>query len=194
MKIRNLFYLIGIVLFLYSCKEGSKGKESDIKPLQPVYEYFDQLSNGEFHFAELEHQLNTARGKNNTDDINKYTKEFEDSHNLCIQKMGEKYPSGSVKIPFEQIHGKDTVTVNSVYVSGYSFPWSTSTTICFYFTVEYDVHKKDLVYIPLSLRFLDIDEDIIHFCHIPCNDSGKTQFLVKAQFTFRNFNKIIINQ
>jgi hypothetical protein len=181
-------------MFLCSCSNNSNNVKDSDRPLKAAYEYFDQLSEDEFHFVELDHKLNTAKGKNNPDDISKYTKEFEVSQASCIKKMEEKFPEGSVKIPFEQIQGNDTLTVKSVYVSGYSFPWGTATTICFYFTVEYDIHKKDLWFIPISLKFVDAEDDIINFLHLPANSSGKSRCLVRTQFTFRDLKKLVINQ
>jgi hypothetical protein len=194
MKLTSIYSLFVIVLILGSCSNNVVNSEKSVCPLQAPYEYFDQLSKEEFYFEDLLHKLNTAKGKNSTEEINTFTKEFETTQANCIQKMETKFPEGSIKIPFEQLHGKDTLTVISAYVSGFSFPWNTATSICFYFTLEYEIHQKDLWFIPISLKFIDAEEDIIYMCHLPANSNGKSRFLVKAQFTFRNFTKLIINQ
>jgi hypothetical protein len=187
----NIFFTF---FFIQSCVSNNFNEEKSGLPLQEAYAYFDELSLNEFHFVELEHKLNVAKGENNIEEINACTKEFEVLQANCIKKMDSKFPVGSVKIPFEQVLGKDTLTVKSVYVSGFSFPWNTATTICFYFTVDYELLKKDLWFVPISLKFLDKEDDIINACNLPANSNGNLKFLVRAQFTFRDFKKLIINQ
>jgi hypothetical protein len=194
MKSSIIIYVVYVIMVIPSCGSESKNKDKLELPLQAAYGYFDQLSQSEFHFEDLDHKLNTAKGKNNIEEIKSCTKEFEVLHTSCINKMEAKFPEGTLRIPFEQMQGKDTLTVKSVYLSGFSFPWNTAITICFYFTVEYELHKTDLWFVPISFKFIDREEDIIYACNLPANSSGKSKFLVNAQFTFREFKKLIINQ
>lgn len=189
------FIISGIIFLGFILTDCSKGiiQKKENCPLLTTYDYFDQLSESKFKFIDLEHRLNKAKGKNQSEDIDKYTKEFENLHQQCIQEMETKFPLGTVKIPFEQKRGTDTLTITNAYVSGYSFPWGTATSICFYFTVEYQMHKKELWYIPIGIQFMDTDGDIINYCTVQANSELKTRFLVRAQSTFRNLSKLIID-
>ncbi len=193
MKQLSILAPLFISLFLVCCESNTTVTSNGNKPLQAPYEYFDKLSSEEFHFVELDHELNTARGANNEEEVKALIKEFEETQASCVKKMEEKFPEGSVKIPFEQIGGKDTLTIKSAYVSGYCFPWNTATSICFYFTVDYDIHKKDILYIPIALKFLDVEDDVINMLHVRANSNGKSRFIVRTQFTFRDLKKIIVN-
>ena len=193
MKLTKIKHLFILILFLQSCGSNSDVKNIRYCPLQAPYDYFDQIDNTSFHFANLDYRLNSAKGKNQTDMVNAVTKEFETTHNECLKKLDEKFPSGSVKIPFEQTGEKDSVTVKSIYISGFGFPWETATTISYYFTVEYEILKKDIWFVPIPLKFVDLDGDIIYICDVPANTSGKSRFAVKTLQDFKIFTKILIN-
>jgi hypothetical protein len=192
MKVRNIYLGLLAIFVIQSCgnKTSSEGKKAC--PLQAPYEYFDQINNSEFHLSDLESKLSKAKGRNNTDEINKILGEFEVSHKECIKKLDEKFPVGSIKIPFEQTGNKDTVVVKAIYVSAFEFPWNTASSICYSFTIEYDLLKPDIWYAKIPLTFFDSEGDIINICNVEANTSGKTQFPVKAQESFRIFSKITI--
>lgn len=193
MIFKKLQYLIFVLLFLQSCDNNKVNINSSIRPLQAPYEYFDQIDKDEFHFADLDAKLSEAQGKNNSDDIKECNRNFETAHNGCLKKLNEKFPVGSIQIPFEQLGSKDTVKVKSIYVSGFEFPWSTAIAICYKFTVEYELLKSDIWYAKVPLILLDTEGDVLSICHVPATVIGKTQFAVKAQASFRIFSKIIIN-
>lgn len=193
MKIRGIFYLSTVLLFFQSCFTNSANNNKDNCPLQPIYEYFDQLDQKEIHFSDLDKRLNDAKGQNKTDVVNSVTKEFDDAQKNCLQKLDARFPSGSIKLPFEQLGSKDTLVVKSAYVSGFAFPWNTATSICYYFTIEYELLKKDVWYPKIPLTFTDSEGDILYICNIPANADGKSKFMVKAQPTFIKFAKITIN-
>ena len=182
-----------MTIVLHSCHSGQVNNSQVTCPLKAPFEYFDQIDQSDFHFADLDYRLNDAKGKNLTDKVDAITKEFATVQNACLKKLDEKFPSGAIKIPFEQIGSKDTVTVKSIYISGYSFPWNTATSICYYFTVEYDLANKDFWYPKLPLTFLDEEGDVLLICSIPADKSGKSKLLVKTQPSFMKFTKIIIN-
>jgi hypothetical protein len=193
MKLREIQYLLLLLLFLQSCGSNSVNDNKADCPLREPYEYFDQLSQNEIHFADLDYRLNDAKGKNKTDVVNSVTKEFATAQEECLKKLEATFPVGSIKLPFEQIGSKDTLIVKSAYVSGFAFPWSTATSICYYFTIEYDLIKKDLWYAKIPLTFMDSEGDVLCICNVPANPDGKSQFPIKAQPSFIKFIKIFIN-
>jgi len=193
MKFREIHYLLFIFLFLQSCGSNSVNDNKTICALQAPFEYFDQIDKTDFHFADLDYRLNQAKGKNKTDEVNKVSKEFETAQNSCMQKLEARFPVGAIKLPFEQTGGRDTLTVTAAYVSGFAFPWNTATSICYYFTMEYNLTKKDIWYATIPLTFLDSEGDILYICHLTADASGKARFLVKTQPSFIKFVKISIN-
>jgi len=129
------FFLFAMAL--YSCNSDKSVKNSLALPLQPVYEYFDQINITKYKFDKLNDMLNASRLKDKSNESEIIEKDFEQSHSQCIKDLEAKFPVGSVQVPFEQTGSKDTVSITSVYLSGFSFPWSTATSISFYFNIEY---------------------------------------------------------
>ena len=184
------FLLIAMVL--YSCSNNESNKSSETLPLQPVYDYFDQINQTKYMFENLNNKLNASKLKDNSNESNQITKDFGKSQSECIKDLETKFPVGSVQFPFEQNGSKDTVKITSVYLSGFSFPWSTATTICFYFTIEYKYNQGDIMFKSVPLKFFDNEGDVIYIRNIPANKEGKTRITVKAQIEFRKFAKIVI--
>ncbi len=193
MKIKVVFYLPAVILFLQSCTSHSVNDNKIICPLQPIFEYFDQLDKTELHFNDLDYRLNDAKGKSKTEVVNSVTREFADAQNTCLEKLNAKFPSGSVKLPFEQTGLKDTIVFKSVYISGYAFPWTTATSVCYYFTFEYEFIKNDISFVNIHLTFYNSEGDILDICSISAYKSGKTQLLIKTQPSFIKFVKLTIN-
>jgi hypothetical protein len=182
-----------VFLLLESCNSGTTDNNKINCPLQEVNEYFSQLDQNEIHFDDLNYRLNDAKGKNNTEVVNSVTKEFDEAQQKCLKKLDAKFPVGSIKLPFEQTGSKDTLIVKSAYVSGFVFPWNTATSISYYFTIEYDLVKKDIWYAKIPATFIDSEGDILCITNIPVNSSGKVSFAIKGQYTFVKFVKILIN-
>jgi hypothetical protein len=193
MKSSSIKYFVFVILFIQSCGSNTTNNNSTTNPMQAVYTYFDEVSKNELHFTDLDKKLLDAKGENKTDEVNAITSEFEKVHEQCIKKMDAKFPVGSIKLPFEQVGSKDTLIVKSIYVSGFSFPWNTALSICYYFTVEYDIRKNDIWYAKVPLTFVDSEGDILNICNVPANTSGKSRFLVKTEDSFRMFSKIVIH-
>ena len=179
---------------MQSCGSNSVNESKTFCPLQAPYDYFDQIDKSDFHFTDLDYRLNDAKGKSETEKVDIVTKEFAEAQNSCIKKLETQFPIGSVKIPFEQLGGKDSVIITSAYISGFSFPWTTATSICYYFTVEYEIRNKEAMYISISLKYLDLEGDIIYMNNLQATSIGKSRFIVKAQPYFKYFTKLLINQ
>ena len=192
MRLNKVGHLFILFLLIQGCGNKTADNKKVFCPLQAPYEYFDQLSQTEFYFADMDYRLNEAKGKNKTDVVDSVTKEFDRNQKLCIQKLEAKFPTGSITIPFEQARARDSIVIKSAYVSGFEFPWTTATSICYYFTVEYDILRKDIWFLPIPLRFVDSENDIINMCTLSANSSGKSRFSVKAQPSFRIFTKLLI--
>ncbi len=184
---------LAFCLLLSGCNTVNTDQSPTNSPLEEPYAYFDQLSADEFKLEELEHDYLKAKGKNDKDGENAILKKIEESHAACIQKLEEKFPSGSVKIPFEQTGSKDSISITSVYVSGFTFPWNTARNISYYFTVEYTIHNKEAWNVPITLKYIDKEDDVIYINGFPANSSGKTRFVVRTQPSFRSLTKIIVN-
>lgn len=181
-----------MVVTLQSCGNEVIKENKTNHPLQAAYAYFDELDQSEFRFANLERRLNVARGANNVEESNAIVKEYKTAQTECIKKLETKFPAGTIQIPFEQIAAKDTLTVKSVYLSGFWFPWNTASIISLKFTVEYEVVKKDVWFAKVPVTFYDSENDILGIISAPCNETGKTMILVRANNPFRILSKVVI--
>lgn len=193
MKKNRLLYLLLFGLFLPGCNSNSVNENPKNSPLKATYEYFDEINESDFNFAELQSKLDAARGKNDVEAANAVVKEFKAAHENCLKKLEERYPAGTVQIPFEQIGGKDTVTVKNIYLSGFWFPWNTAFNFSLKFTVEYEVIKKDVWFAKVPLTFYDNEDDILCIINAPCNKEGKTEISVRTNTSFKKLSKVIIH-
>ena len=185
-----LFFLIAMVLF--SCSSSESNKNVVSLPLQPVYDYFDQIDQTKYMFVKLNDKLNASRLKDNSNETNQIIKDFEKTQSDCIKDLETKFPVGSVQVPFEQKGSKDTIKITSIYLSGFGFPWNTATNICFYFTIEYKYNQGNLMFKSVPLKFYDDEGDVIFIRNIPAKKEGKMRINVKAQIEFRKFARIVI--
>jgi hypothetical protein len=191
----SAFSIAVIIMVLFSmCSSNVKKIEAVNMPLEAPFEFFDQINEKEFKLADLNYRLNDAIGKNKTELVTQLNQKFAKSHEACIQKLEQKYPAGTVQLPFKQLGKQDKVRVKSAYISGFAFPWSTATSICFYVSIDYEIMNRDMWFTALSLTFIDNENDVIYLCNLPLNlESNTERFIVKAQPNFRAFSNLEIN-
>ena len=192
MKIKNIIKGLFLSLLFLRCSGDDNNSSAIDGTLKDYYQYCDQIKQDELHFSELQQEYNLAYGKNDATAIKAVEDKFAATQKKGIELVLKKYPSGSLQFPFEENGISADVKFKSVYISGYSYPWSSADRNSWYVTFEYMLKRADFHFLSVRVEFYDTEGDLINETHIALNKSGKTTIYMKPESEFRKFLKLKI--
>jgi len=184
--------LIILTLILISCNSINNDSNITEGTLKDYYDFWDKINKDELHMASLAQDYYHAFGTNDQSTIQSALEKFQAAQKKGIELVLQKFPSGSIQFPFEQTGVESLVNIKSIYISGYSYPWTTADRNSFYITFEYELKKNELRYASIRAEFYDTRNDIINACNIELTKSGRTVIYVKPEIEFKKFLKIKI--
>jgi len=195
MDIKSYFSVLLIIFPLLFCScSYNNNNEAEITEgtLKEYYDYFEKINNEDLHLGQLAQEYYNSFGKNNEEEVKSSLLKFQEAQKKGTELILKKYPSGTIKFPFEQSGVEKIVDVKSAYISGYSYPWATADRHSFYITFEYTLKTTNYRYPTMRVEFYDTQNDIINACNVPLYKSGKSEIYVKPEIEFRKFLKLKI--